>query len=187
MKHFLRLTMIFALLASSFSISANAEEIANTDTEETVEETQDVKVVRMKQISDDCYINLDLYDTNRAYERLVDRQNHLNGWRKFCIIYGTICAVAGGIDLGAGIADGDGYAITIGALAVAEGVTAGIIADVLKKKRNKAREEINQINSVGIPTAEYKVGKVHVAPTVNLLSDNKSHQTAVGFGMKFEF
>ncbi len=187
MNLFFRLTMICAILAASLSISVKAEEISKTDTKETVEEPQDVEVVRMKQISDNCYVNLDLYDTNRAYERLVDRQNHLNGWRKFCIIYGTICAVAGGIDLGAGIADGDGYAITIGALAVAEGVTAGFIADVLKKKRNKAREEINQINSVGIPTAEYKVGKVNIAPTVNLLSDNKSHQTAVGFGMRFEF
>lgn len=187
MNLFFRLTMICALLAVSLSISVKAEEISKTDTKETVEEPQDVKVVRMKQISDNCYVNLDLYDTDRNYERLVDRQNHLNGWSKFCKIYGIICAAVGGIDLGAGIADGDSFAITVGALSVVEGLTAGYISDVLKKKRNITREEINQINSVGIPTAEYKVGKVNIAPTVNLLSDNQSHQTAVGFGMRFEF
>lgn len=184
----MRLTMICAILAASLSISARAEDIVKIDKEETTNiESQDNKVIRMKQISDDCYVNLDYYENNRSYERLVDRQNHLNGWSKFCTIYGIICAAVGGFDLGGGIVNGDGYAITIGALSVAEGLAAGFIGDALKKKRNKAREEINQINSVGFPTAEYQVGKVNIAPSVNLLSDNKSHQNAVGFGLRFEF
>lgn len=161
--------------------------------EETRKEESDESVslatapARIERVTDDFYINLDYYDTYPSYERLVDRQNHLNGWAKFCSIYGTICAVLGGFDLGLGISEGDGYVITIGALCAAEGIAVSAVGGGLRKKRNKTREEITRINTVGFPVSEFSAGSVSFAPTVNLLSDNSSHDRTIGFGFKIEF
>ncbi len=70
---------------------------------------------RIERVTDDFYINLDYYDKYRSYGRLCERQNNLNGWSKFCMVYGLICAGVGGFDLGMGIAEGEPYVITIGA------------------------------------------------------------------------
>ena len=112
---------------------------------------------RIKQVTKDYYVNLDYYDKYPSYERLVDRSNHLHGWSKFCRIYGCISAGIGGFALGTGIAEGDGYCITMGAISAVEGIIVGSVGDSLRKKCNKTREEIMRINSVGFPTSEIKI------------------------------
>lgn len=145
------------------------------------------QVVRMERISDDCYINLDYYDKYPSYERLVDKQNALSGWSKFCRIYGLICAFVGGWDLGAGIVQKDAYVTTIGGICALEGIIVTGVSQSLVKKRDKAREEINRYNEIGFPTAEIKVGGASVTPSIDLLTDNTTRENAIGLGFRISF
>lgn len=184
MKGLIRILMIISIFTLSSS-SIFAEESKKDVQEESV--SVGVFPVRIEQVTDDFYINLDYYDKYPSYERLVDRQNHLNGWSKFCSIYGLVCAAVGGLDLGLGIGEGDGYIITLGALCATEGIAVAAVGGNLRKKRDKTREEITRINTIGFPTSEISSGSVTFVPIVNLLSDNSTHDCAIGLGFKIEF
>ena len=143
--------------------------------------------LRIKQVTDDYFVNLDYYDKYPSYERLVDRSNHLHGWSKFCGIYGCIAAGVGGFCLGGGLASGDGYSITIGALNVAQGLAVAKLGDSLRKKCDKTRAEIMRINSVGFPTSEIKINDTTLSPCLNLMTDNATHTKALGVGFSLTF
>lgn len=184
MKGFRRILMIICIfMLSSLSLFAEGTKID----EQNESASLTVMSTRIERVTDDFYINLDYYDKYPSYERLVDRQNHLNGWSKFCSIYGIICAAIGGFDLGLGIGEGDGYVITMGALCATEGIVVSAVGGSLRKKRDKTREEITRINTIGFPTSEISSGSVTFVPTVNILSDNSSQDRAIGIGFKIEF
>ena len=142
---------------------------------------------RIKQVTDDFYVNLDYYDQNPKYERMVDRSNHLHGWSKFCKIYGIISAGVGGFCLGAGISAGDGYSITVGSLAAVEGIVVAGIGGSLSKMCKKEREEIMRINSVGFPTSEIKINDKTLSPCLNLITDSRTRETTLGLGLSLTF
>jgi len=142
---------------------------------------------RIEQVSKDFYINLDYYDKYPSYERLCDKQRHLNFWAKFCTIYGIICAGIGGFDLGYGIADCEGYIITVGALCAAEGIAVAALGGSLRSKCTKTRKEIMQINSTGFSVSEVRLGKGSLSPTINLLRDGRTKDVALGVGMSVSF
>lgn len=168
---------IVFVFSCAISIAQEKSDFSKTSTQ----------IIRMERLSDDCYINLDYYDKYPSYERLVDKQNALSGWSKFCRIYGLICAFVGGWDLGAGIAQKDAYVTTIGGLCALEGIIVTGVGQNLVKKRDKAREEINRYNEIGFPTAEIKVGEASVVPSIDLLSDNTTRENAIGLGFRILF
>ncbi len=151
------------------------------------EDNVNIQQPRIEQVTDDYYVNLDYYDKYPSYERLVDRSNHLHGWSKFCKVYGYIAAGVGGFCLGAGISDGDGYIITMGSLSILEGAVVAGIGGSLLKKCNKTREEIMRINTIGFPTSEVKINDKVLTPCLNLMTDNYTHNKAIGVGFALSF
>ena len=153
------------------------------------EENDSLKIAsaRIEQVTKDYYVNLDYYDKYPSYERLVDRSNHLHGWSKFCKVYGIIAAGIGGFDLGLGISDGDGYCITMGAICLAQGLVVAKVGDSLRKHCDVTREEIMRINSVGFPTSEIKFNDKTLTPSLNLMTDNFTHDKALGVGFSLSF
>lgn len=184
MKNYIKGLLLLVVVAFSTS-ELKAQEVS---TQDSVASVQSVSTTpRIEKVTDDFYINLDYYDQYPSYERLCDRQWHLRGWSKFCRIYGIICAAVGGFDLGVGIGNGDPFNITIGALCAAEGIAVAGIGDGLNKKCKETRAEITRINTTGIQTSEFSSGSVSFAPTINLISDNATHDKALGVGMRIEF
>ena len=171
------------LLIFTMVLMASIATYAQTDTNEPAT----AQVHRIKQITDDYYVNLDYYDQYPSYERLVDRSNHLHGWGKFCHIYGCIAAGIGGFALGTGIAAGDGYSIAMGAICATEGIVVAKLGDNLTKKCNETREEITRINNLGFPTSEIRMKDKTLTPSINLMSDTKTHEKALGVGLTLCF
>jgi len=156
---------------------------AQTETNDSVK----TQTYRIKQVTDDFYVNLDYYDQYPSYERLVDRSNHLHGWSKFCRIYGCIAAGIGGFALGSGIGAGDGYSIAMGTVCLAEGLVVAKVGDNLRKKCDETREEITRINNIGFPTSEIRIKDKILTPSVNLMSDTQTNKSALGIGLVFSF
>ncbi|MBP5715479.1 MAG: hypothetical protein J6W69_00005, partial [Bacteroidales bacterium] len=151
---------------------------------------------RIEYVTDDFYINHDYSDRNAEYCRLVRRQWRLNGWMKFCKIYGTIDIVLGIINVAASSNGHDSYdddevdrdyqrAVGIGCMV--EGVAFYVVGSVLANKRKATRAEIMRINEVGLPVSEYRVGGVSLEPSVNLLSDRETRERTMGLGLRMTF
>ncbi|MCR5362673.1 MAG: hypothetical protein K6E73_11795 [Bacteroidales bacterium] len=174
MKQLFLLIMFLMVSIASFA------QTGTNDSEKT-------QTYRIKQVTDDFYVNLDYYDQYPSYERLVDKSNHLHGWGKFCLIYGYISAGVGGWALGTGISYGDGYCITMGSICAAEGIALACVGGSMMKKCKKTREEISRINSIGFPTSEIRIKDKILTPSVNLMSDTKTQEKALGLGLTLSF
>ena len=150
---------------------------------------------RIEYVTDDFYINHDYSDRNAEYYRLVRRQWNLNGWKKFCKVFGTIQVVAGVICLVSASStefdeDSDtdpSYYRTVGTIGVVEGAVCYIVGGALANKCKKTRAEIMRINEVGLPVSEYRVGGVSLEPSVNLLSDRETRERTMGLGLRMTF
>ena len=128
------------------------------------------------------------YDTNSDYERLVDRYYHLRGWGNFCELYGVINMALGGFLIGVGMRENQSQQKVVGVLGFAEGFGVFLVGRSLEKQRMAAQREVMRINNVGIPAADIQLNKdVRMVPSVNLLSDRTTHQSALGMGMTVTF
>lgn len=149
---------------------------------------------RIEQVNEDFYINHTYCDKSREYSRLVDRQWHLNGWMRFCKIYGTISIIVGITGLGISSSphnDSNNSARNrlknTSIASIVEGGISYYVGSILYRKCEKTRAEIMHINEVGLPVSEYRVGGVSLEPSVNLLSDRETHERAMGVGLRLTF
>ena len=149
---------------------------------------------RLEWVNDSFYINHTYCEKSWEYSRLVRRQWRLNGWKKFCTIYGTIQILSGFICfMSATNTDKNhkkedaAYYRTMGFIGIAEGTACYMVGSSLYNKCKATRADIMRINEMGLPVSEYRVGGVSLEPSVNLLSDHETHERTMGVGLRLTF
>lgn len=130
---------------------------------------------------------------NPELDRLYTRQRRLNGWKKFCNIYGSIGFALGSILVIGGLAEGDDEygeaedAVALGIGCLLESSACFIVSACLTRQRNKAINEANRIVANNLYGESVTVGSFSFSPSIGLLSDKNTHEKGVGVGMKVTF
>ncbi|MBP5679637.1 MAG: hypothetical protein J6X31_01105 [Bacteroidales bacterium] len=138
--------------------------------------------------SDGFYYYKNWYNTNRDYERLVDRYYHLRGWGKFCNIYGVINMALGGFLITSGFYQDQSQPKVVGVMGLAEGLGVLLVGRSLEVQCKETHKEVMRINNLGVPAADIQLNKdVRMVPSVNLLSDRTSLQRVLGMGLTVKF
>lgn len=139
-------------------------------------------------LDDSCRVYNALLKSDPQYRRLVERQNNLHGWSKFCRIYGRISVISGMVlaCLGGRAEMKQGTISSL--LTVAEGTAALIVGSKLYDSCMETRREITRYNNqVFVPTTSFQVGESSIQPSFQLLSDGDTHAKAFGVGVNITF
>ena len=186
-------TILFCILfgLSSSVLRANEPVADYTQSQQVVTVTSghDTQFSDMRHgafyiLDDTCRVFRSLLIQEPDYARLVERQNHLHGWTKFCHIYGKINLIAGAV-FAALNANADSKVGTVSSLCMV--AASLIVATRLSNQCSATRYEIQRYNAAKMPVSSFQWGESDWQPSVTLMADRQSHDATMGLGLTVRF